>query len=235
MDILLVAGIAFLLFRLLARRRTATAGGPQPAPVHQEPINQPQAFQSAPGAAVGGSAFGSLPAWFDRERFLAGAKEHFMTLQRAWDSNDFSNIQEYVTPELYNLLREERKQHPANNRTDVVHLFAELGDVREIGNQAEATVIFHGVLDENGEQSEFNETWHLIRDMREGAPGTCRVLSKTRRLEFSLHFLAGPCARLSYRMHLRLPSSLYPFTSAKHHQPGHHSPPRHPRSPRSLP
>lgn len=170
MDILLVAGIAFLLFRLLARRRTATAGGPQPAPVHQEPINQPQAFQSAPGAAVGGSAFGSLPAWFDRERFLAGAKEHFMTLQRAWDSNDFSNIQEYVTPELYNLLREERKQHPANNRTDVVHLFAELGDVREIGNQAEATVIFHGVLDENGEQSEFNETWHLIRDMREGAP-----------------------------------------------------------------
>lgn len=93
-----------------------------------------------------------------------------MTLQRAWDSNDFSNIQEYVTPELYNLLREERKQQPANNRTDVVHLFAELGDVREIGNQAEATVIFHGILDENGEQSEFNETWHLIRDMREGAP-----------------------------------------------------------------
>lgn len=168
MDILLIAGLGFLLFRLLARRRTAVAG---PA---QEPAQAPtqaalQAFQSMPGAA-GGAAFASLPAWFDSERFLSGAKEHFMTLQRAWDNNDFAGIQEYVTPELYNLLREERSKHPANNRTEVVHLFAELGDVREIGNRAEATVIFHGVLEENSEQSEFNETWHLIRDIRDGAP-----------------------------------------------------------------
>lgn len=167
MDILLIAGLGFLLFRLLARRRTAVAGGPQPA--ERQPHAAPQAFQPAPGATVG-SAFNSLPEWFDRERFLAGAKEHFMTLQRAWDNNDFSGIQEYVTPELYNLLREERSRHPANNRTDIVRLFAELGDVREIGKQAEATVIFHGILDENGEQNEFNETWHLIREMRDGAP-----------------------------------------------------------------
>jgi len=93
-----------------------------------------------------------------------------MTLQRAWDNNDFSGIQEYVTPELYNLLREERAKHPANNRTEVVRLFAELGDVREIGNQAEATVIFHGILDENSESTEFNETWHLTREIRDGAP-----------------------------------------------------------------
>jgi predicted lipid-binding transport protein (Tim44 family) len=167
MDILLIAGLGFLLFRLLARRRTAVAGGPQPAA--SQPSAAPQAFQPAPGATMGG-AFNSLPEWFDRERFLSGAKEHFMTLQRAWDNNDFSGIQEYVTPELYNLLREERSKHPANNRTDIVRLFAELGDVREIGKQAEATVIFHGILDENGEQTEFNETWHLVREMRDGAP-----------------------------------------------------------------
>ncbi|MCE8022521.1 MULTISPECIES: Tim44 domain-containing protein [Halomonadaceae] len=167
MDILLIAGLGFLLFRLLARRRTAVAGGPQPA--DNQPHAAPQAFQPAPGATMGG-AFDSLPEWFDRERFLSGAKEHFMTLQRAWDNNDFSGIQEYVTPELYNLLREERSKHPANNRTETVRLFAELGDVREIGKQAEATVIFHGILDENGEQTEFNETWHLVREMRDGAP-----------------------------------------------------------------
>ena len=74
-----------------------------------------------------------------------------MTLQRAWDNNDLPRIQEYVTPELYNLLREERAQQPANNRTEIVRLFAELGSVQEIGKQAEATVLFHGVLDENGE------------------------------------------------------------------------------------
>jgi len=93
-----------------------------------------------------------------------------MTLQRAWDNNDFSGIQEYVTPELYNLLREERAQQPANNRTEVERLFAELGSVQEVGPRAEASVIFHGILDENGERSEFNETWHLVRELREGAP-----------------------------------------------------------------
>ncbi|MGR2738354.1 Tim44 domain-containing protein [Billgrantia sp. Q4P2] len=168
MDILLIAGLGFLLFRLLARRRTAVASGPQPA--ERQSHAEPQAFQPAPGAAMGGGTFGSLPVWFDRERFLSGAKEHFMTLQRAWDNNDFGGIQEYVTPELYNLLREERNSQPANNRTEIVRLFAELGDVRELGSQAEATVIFHGILEENGEQTEFNETWHLIREVRDGAP-----------------------------------------------------------------
>ncbi|WP_111412798.1 Tim44 domain-containing protein [Billgrantia lactosivorans] len=168
MDILLIAGLGFLLLRLLARRRPAVAGGPQPT-ARQSHV-APHAFQPAPGAAMGGATFGSLPDWFDRERFLAGAKEHFMILQRAWDNNDFGGIQEYVTPELYNLLREERSRQPANNRTEIVRLFAELGDVRELGEQAEATVIFHGILDENGEQSEFNETWHLTRQVRDGAP-----------------------------------------------------------------
>ncbi|GAA0575578.1 Tim44-like domain-containing protein [Halomonas salifodinae] len=171
MDLLLIAGIAFLLFRLLARRRTAVAGAgagaAQPAPGQA----QPQAFQSDAMPAAG--SLGGLagePEWFDRERFLGGAKEHFMTLQRAWDNNDFSQIQEYVTPELYNLLRQERAQHPANNRTEIVRLFAELGSVQEIGQQAEATVIFHGIIDENGEHNEFNETWHLVRELRDEAP-----------------------------------------------------------------
>ena len=110
------------------------------------------------------------PAWFDRERFLGGAKEHFMTLQRAWDNNDLPRIQEYVTPELYNLLREQRAQEPANNQTEIVRLFAELGGVQEFANQAEARVLFHGVLKENGSETEFNETWHLIREMRDDAP-----------------------------------------------------------------
>lgn len=168
MDILLVAGVAFLAFRLLARRRpaVATPGGFEP---RSGGLGQPQPQPAASAApAFGGPS--PMPTWFDRERFLGGAKEHFMTLQRAWDNNDFSGIQEYVTPQLYNLLRAERDQHPANNRTEVVRLLAELGEVRETGSSAEATVIFHGILDENGEETAFNETWHLTRELRDGAP-----------------------------------------------------------------
>ncbi|MGJ7459150.1 Tim44 domain-containing protein [Halomonas sp. RA08-2] len=168
-DILVMAGIAFLLFRLFARRRPAVAGAAEREGTVQSQAAQAQAFQaSAP--LTGSAAFADEPAWFDRERFLGGAKEHFMTLQRAWDNNDFSGIQEYATPELYNLLRAERDKHPANNRTEVVRLFAELGMVEEVGQRAEASVVFHGILDENGEHNEFNETWHLVRDLRDGAP-----------------------------------------------------------------
>ena len=168
LDILLVAGIAFLVFRFIARRRQATAGGPSQ---RREQATPAAVFRgSSSGADSQPAAFSPQPEWFDKERFLGGAKEHFMTLQRAWDNNDFKEIQEYVTPERYNLLREERAAQPANTRTEILRLCAELGDIREHDSQAEATVIFHGVLDENGEQNEFNETWHLIRELREDAP-----------------------------------------------------------------
>ncbi|MCG7601734.1 Tim44-like domain-containing protein [Halomonas sp. McH1-25] len=169
LDMLLIAGAIWLAFRLFRKKRQpAPAGGPQDYG-HQPQArtdNSPQAFTAS---SLGGGA-AAYPAWFDKERFLGGAKEHFTTLQRAWDNNDLSGIQEYVTPQLYNLLREERANQPANNRTEIVRLFAELGDVRETDRQAEATVLFHGIMDENGEQNEFNETWHLVRDLRDGAP-----------------------------------------------------------------
>ncbi|WP_304526371.1 Tim44 domain-containing protein [Halomonas sp. I5-271120] len=177
MDLLLVAGAAFLLFRLFAKRRQpATAGGDSMAR-REQATSQPFTTSEPIGGGLGGS--GSTPSWFDKERFLGGAKEHFMTLQRAWDNNDFAGIQEFVTPAFYNQLREERTNHPANNRTEIVRLFAELGDVREIGQQAEATVIFHGVMDENGEHNEFNETWHLIRELRDNAPWYLQGIEQT--------------------------------------------------------
>lgn len=172
MDILLMAGIvalAIFAFRAFMRQRrpaSATVAGYQRE--RQETQHTPSSFTAAPGSLA--SSLQSTPAWFDKERFLGGAKEHFMTLQRAWDNNDLPQIQEYVTPELYNLLRKERAEQPANNRTEVVRLFAELGDINEYDAYAEASVIFHGILEENGEQTEFNETWHLTRSLRDQAP-----------------------------------------------------------------
>ncbi|GAA5170741.1 MULTISPECIES: Tim44 domain-containing protein [Halomonadaceae] len=166
-DMLLIGGAIWLALRLFSRRRTANADGPTVYRSQHDSAQtaHPQAF-TPPGSA----GLGAQPEWFDRTRFLNDAKEHYMALQRAWDNNDLSKIQEYVTPELYNLLREERANQPANNRTEIVRLFVELGDVQEYAQQAEASVIFHGIIDENGDHNEFNETWHLTRDLREGSP-----------------------------------------------------------------
>ncbi|WP_024953323.1 MULTISPECIES: Tim44 domain-containing protein [Cobetia] len=182
-DFLIIALIAFVAFKFLSARRKATmaSGGPagrttrhddQPRNAQaREQHGQGESLASASGTGAGLAGTPSIgePAWFDKEQFLGGAKEHFMTLQRAWDNNDLPRIQEYVTPTLYNLLREERAKQPANNQTEIIRLFAELSSVQEIGQQAEATVLFHGVLNENGEQNEFSETWHLIRELRDGA------------------------------------------------------------------
>ena len=172
MDLLVMVGVAALAifaFRAFMRqRRPASVTHGYQRERQETPHASTSHFTATPGSLASGLQ--STPAWFDKERFLGGAKEHFMTLQRAWDNNDFSKIQEYVTPELYNLLRQERAEQPANNQTEVVKLFAELGDVNEYEGYAEATVIFHGILDENGEQTEFNETWHLTRSMRDQAP-----------------------------------------------------------------
>ncbi|MGO2132626.1 MAG: Tim44 domain-containing protein [Halomonas sp.] len=174
LDILLIGGAIFLLMRLLAsRRRTAMANGPDGPSARDEASQAPQAFQGSADVVGGSSVSGSTtayPAWFDEQRFLNDAKQHFMTLQRAWDNNDFDGIQDFVTPSLYNSLKAERAQHPANNRTEIVRLEAELIDVREYVGQTEASVRFHGIIDENGEQNAFSEAWHLIREMRDNAP-----------------------------------------------------------------
>ncbi|MDN6180999.1 MAG: Tim44-like domain-containing protein [Halomonas subglaciescola] len=168
MDMLIMAGVAalaFYAFRMTRQNRPAPAGPSHAA--SGAPYERSNANAETASGSLGNS---TMPAWFDKERFLGGAKEHFMTLQRAWDNNDLARIQDYVTPELYNLLREERARHAANNRTDTVRLLAELGSVEENGKTAEATVIFHGLLEENGEQTRFNETWHLTRQLAENAP-----------------------------------------------------------------
>ncbi|WP_445620785.1 Tim44 domain-containing protein [Kushneria sp. Sum13] len=176
MDILLIALLGFVAWKVLAARRRATNTGahdeqhqPQQRQAHDIGGTSSGSSDNAAGA-MGGAAMASEPAWFNREQFLAGSKEHFMNLQRAWDNNDFEKIQEFVTPELYNLLRKERAEQSANNQTEIVRLFAELGDVREHGPQAEATVLFHGIMKEDGQENEFNETWHLIREVRDQAP-----------------------------------------------------------------
>lgn len=171
MDMLIMAGVAalaFYAFRMMRQNRPAPAG---PSPAATATVHKRRSASADPASgSLADSLRSDTPAWFDRERFLGGAKEHFMTLQRAWDNNDLARIQEYVTPELYNLLREERSLHAANNRTEIVRLLAELGSVEEQGQTAEATVIFHGLLEENGEQTQFNETWHLTRQLSDNAP-----------------------------------------------------------------
>ncbi len=173
MDILLIALIGFVLFKFLGRmkqpqQKPQYAGNYQPAPERQQP-EQPQAFEPTPLMSSSlASAELELPAWFNKDAFLEGAREHFGTLQQAWNRNDLEEIRGYCDAELFKTLEAERRKlgdEVLDN--EVVSVMAELLGFEERKNRAELSINFYGWMREgtDAQTTEFNEIWHLTRDL----------------------------------------------------------------------
>jgi len=185
MDILLIGLLAFMAFKLFGMFRRHQQGaapayagqgqgqaqtGSPLEPVQPEPMartQQPEpAFSPAQGfgAGLGAAAF-ETPSWFNLDAFLEGAKGHFIKLQKAWDGQDWDEIRSYVSPELLLELQRERAKN-GKQHTEVVSVMAELANFIDQGNQVVASLNFYGWLKEDSDQTtEFNEVWHLTRDM----------------------------------------------------------------------
>lgn len=185
MDILIIGLLAFVLFKLL-RRRPATAG-PASQPAYNAPAPIPQAdqrsaFDSVPpardtlfgnggGFSNGGFTASSvpfnLPPGFDMTAFLAGAREHYRTLQEAWNKNDLTQIQDYVTPSLYNDLKAERATLEGEQHTEVLFVDAEIVRADFDGKHAELSIKFSGRYRDTVEGVEelITDIWHLERDL----------------------------------------------------------------------
>lgn len=178
MDILLIALVGFVLFKLLRRR------APQPAaayaPGAQSPA-QPQQRQAFDMGSIGGSAAAApasaavidLPAGFDQQAFIEGALEHYRAVQSAWNSGNLDVIAEYVKPELFAQLANQRQQMDSAPQTDIIDLNAEIVAAGTQGNSAEISLLFRGLARDAGEQSEdaVFDVWHLERDLsKDNAP-----------------------------------------------------------------
>lgn len=185
MDILIIAVIGFVLFKLfrsmsqrqapVMTRQPAYAGasaGGQAAP--QQPVfgsGQRDNFGSS-GAAVATMASSTpdvpfnLPVGFDAPSFLQGAKEHYRILQDAWNKNDLGKIQEYVTPELYKELQAERASLTGEQHTEVLSVEAELVRADQMFGNAEISIKFTGRYRDvvEGVEEPFTDIWHLERD-----------------------------------------------------------------------
>lgn len=190
MDILIIAALAFIIFKVIRGLRQGSAPvrtGPQPAyagagqPAQQRPPRQ-EVFGSrreAPVAAPVSSAVAghavpfNLPLGFDTPAFLDGAKEHYSILQEAWNKNDLAKIQEYVTPELYAELQADRASLTADPHTEVLSVNAELVRADQQFGNAEVSIRFSGRCRDTVEGSDesFVDVWHLERDYsKEDAP-----------------------------------------------------------------
>lgn len=173
-DILLFALIGFLVYKFfIAPKRRAAAEAAQQAGTNGMFREMPESTRDSvqPSPMAGMSGFGStpdiqLPPGFNEQAFVAEAKNHYITLQKAWDDNNFDEILDYVSPELYNLLVAERAQYGNDKaRTEVVSLMVDLVRGEFIGSTASISLQFSGWIKEGEETSETNEIWHLEKNM----------------------------------------------------------------------
>jgi len=169
-DILLFALIGFLVYKFfIAPKRRAAEQAAGNGMFREMPG---QMGGNARPSAIGGlSGFGGqpeiqLPPGFNEQNFVTEAKDHYITLQKAWDDNNFDEILDYVTPELYNLLVAERASYGDNKpRTEVVSLMAEIVRGELTASTASISLQFSGWIKEGDETSDTNEIWHLEKNL----------------------------------------------------------------------
>lgn len=108
-----------------------------------------------------------LPAGFDQAAFERIAKLTFIRMQAANDTADLNDLRQFTTPEMYAAIKldlQERVDHQ-EQRTDVVHVDAEVIDVAEEAERQVVSVRYHGTIREeaHGPVMAFDEVWHLVK------------------------------------------------------------------------
>lgn len=187
MDILIVALIAFVAYRLFkgmsqakasSMQRSAYAGS---APYSSQPSQSHQHFE-APNSqpSFGGVSAQEeknttdevpldLPPGFDLNGFLSGACDHYRTLQEAWNTSNFDVITEYTSPNLAEELIAERKQLTEEQHTEVMYVDADLVRAHQVFGTAQVSIKFSGRYKDTAEgvEEDITDIWHLERDLKE--------------------------------------------------------------------
>lgn len=172
-DILLFAVVGFLIYKffIAPKRRQAAQAAGMGSPADNKMfrnMNQPTSGSNSTGGFGGQSSAPAMqfPPGFNAEAFVSEATNHYKALQVAWDENDFEEIQDYVSPELYNLLKEERKALGVDKpKTDVVSVTANLVRGEYIGSTASISLEFTGLIKEGEDTTDTKELWHLEKSM----------------------------------------------------------------------
>ncbi len=117
-DILLLAGIGYLIYRFIKKRREQTAYQGNGAAYGQQDYQPPQqsysygsyapAIESQPGDVAGGLAhIRQMDYGFDENRFKDTVMDLFFKVQGAWMNRDLSPVTGILTDEMRGILQED--------------------------------------------------------------------------------------------------------------------------------
>ncbi len=194
MDMLIFGGIAFLLYKWFAAKKAGAAQQPvynrtadhsyqesassyrESEPGHANPAgfdtdilfkkdNNAMPSYARPVRQDAGFASAVVPKDFDQQAFLSGAKIAFTELQKAWDERDLAEIRGLTTDKVFAEIQDQLKASDTENRTEILKLEAELLEVREVGSELEAVVLFDTIMREDGDAQagQVREVWHFIK------------------------------------------------------------------------
>lgn len=182
MDLLLIALAAFVAFKLYARFRAnrspaaAGAGGPAAAAgmnYQAQPEQAPMQRQSDSmwGALKNNAtpapetAAPSVPAGFDTEEFLRGAKMAFTRLQASWDKRDLADIGQFAGEAVMKEVKAQFETDPTPGKTEILLVNAQLLSVIEEESVQTASVFFDVLLREEAgrDTNQVREVWHFVR------------------------------------------------------------------------
>jgi predicted lipid-binding transport protein (Tim44 family) len=186
MDMIIMAALAFLAFKLFkgfmgggarSRQQPAAAGlGANQS--ERSSFEMPRDANAETTTAQEASAIPAtefnqdevpfnLPEGFDQQGFIEGSLNHYRTVQESWNKGELKTIEEYVSPELFTALSDQRNKLVDPPQTEVLDLTAEIVRADQAGDSAEISILFRGVCKDVLENSQdgIYDIWHLQRDL----------------------------------------------------------------------
>lgn len=184
MDILLLGILLFVGLKLFARARSkaqpapagagnAPMGGMEPPLQRNDTAasgwdtlsGQNNAYNSQPEVVI------PMPADFDAEEFLRGAKTAYNRLQAAWDSRDLNDIAQFASPAVMDAVRQQLAEETEPSKTEILLVNAQLLSVVNEDKEQRAQVYFDVLMRERPDQptpSNVREIWHFVRELDGG-------------------------------------------------------------------
>lgn len=177
---MLLIAVVVMAGLFLWRRMRGNASPLRAAGVNQgQPNFDPHAWQSTTQSQTTDATFAaqpvalttvaptwSIPADFDVDNFLRGAKVFFIRLQAAWDKVDLDDIREFTTAEMFAEIKLQLNERGADiNVTDVISVNAELLGIEDTPRDQLASVRFTGTLRPapDAPVEAFDEIWNLTK------------------------------------------------------------------------
>ena len=184
MDILLLGILLFVGLKLFARARSKAQ--PAPAGAGNAPMGGMEPLLQRNDTAASGwdtlsgqnNAYNSqpevvipMPADFDAEEFLRGAKMAYNRLQAAWDSRDLNDIAQFASPAVMDAVRQQLAEETEPSKTEILLVNAQLLSVVNEDKEQRAQVYFDVLMRERPDQptpSNVREIWHFVRELDGG-------------------------------------------------------------------